>query len=188
MTQLSDPEFQEWLNAVERKERIPSSLSADDVADLQFAQYLFEHRAVAPPVLRGKSRSKRIVAALTQQQWGWRLATVALLVLLLLVAFGDSSGTARAQIFKALGLDDDQLWVATLPVIFEGERYDPEAFNWLFQERLQEETLILVPDKDEDGYPILFAFQTPEEARLFLEETRNRLPRSPGVERSSDGQ
>ena len=36
MTQLSDPEFQEWLNAVERKERIPSSLPADDVADLQF--------------------------------------------------------------------------------------------------------------------------------------------------------
>lgn len=188
MTQLSDPEFQEWLNAVERREHIPSSLPPDDVADLQFAQYLFEHRAVAPPVLRGKFRSKGMVKALTQQQWGWRLATVALLVLLLLVAFSGSSGTARAQLFKALGLEDDQLWVATLPVIFEGKRYDPEAFNRLVQERLQEETLILVPDEDEDGYPILFAFRTPEEARLFLEETRNRLPRSPGVERSSDGQ
>lgn len=173
MKQLPDDEFDKWLNAIEHGEEIPPTLAPDDAADLRFARRLFGLRAAAPqPVFPDLARSQQ---RLTGQR-AWRLAAAALFVLLMLAAAISSSGSARAQILKSLGVTDDDSWFSPVPVIFEGRRYEGEAFNSLYRAQLQEVDLVLVPDEDEDGNPILYAFRSPEEARQFLIKTRGIPP------------
>lgn len=175
MKQLLDEDFHKWLNAIERGEEFPSTLPPDDAADLRLAQRLFELRTVSsqplfPEVAGFHLRVIRVTGQ--RRQWLWHLAAAALFVILLLAAAISSSGTARAQILKSLGLADDEPWFSPVPVIFEGHYYEAEEFNLLLKEQLQAVDLVLVPDEDENGHPILYAFLTPEEARSFLIETR----------------
>ncbi|MDT8307044.1 MAG: hypothetical protein RRC07_14025 [Anaerolineae bacterium] len=73
---------------------------------------------------------------------------------------------------ELLQLPGDGPWQSPVPVIFEGEWYEPETFNRLLEDQLQGVNLFLVPDEDEVGADILYAFRSAEEAQLFLEETR----------------
>lgn len=171
MKELSDQEFHRLLDAVERKEALPPDLPADDNADLEFAERLFALR----PVLRradypvaGRSRTPR---AALQHGLVWRFAAVVLLALALLAAFAlGRSGTANAEIFGSPGLAEDMAWISPIPVIFEGERYEPAAFQVLYEEELRDVELVLVLDGDENDLPIFRAFRSREDARLFLDE------------------
>lgn len=180
MNQVSDQEFNEWLDAIEKKADMPSSLPEGDAADLKLAQRLFDLRLDPPQAIFHNRRVFQSPLLGRRRQWVGRLVAAATLGILLLAIAISSSGTVRAQILRSLGLNDDVPWVSPVPVMFEGKRYEPEAFDRLVQERLQEVDLVLVPDEDENGQPILYAFRTPEEARLFLEQTRGVPPNIDG--------
>lgn len=61
MSELSDPEFDAWLDVVERGEPLPASLPTEDVADLAMARRLLALRAEPSPRL--KTRVARFAAA-----------------------------------------------------------------------------------------------------------------------------
>jgi hypothetical protein len=76
MNDLSDEQFQAWLDAVERDEGLPADLSAEDAADLSLASRLLALRASPGPSLI--ARVQYIVAASVPESSpagssGWRL-------------------------------------------------------------------------------------------------------------------
>ena len=49
MSELSDLEFDAWLDALERGEKLPDNLPPDDLADLALARRLLIQRTAAGP-------------------------------------------------------------------------------------------------------------------------------------------
>ena len=67
MSGLSDQEFQAWLEAVERGEKVPASLPPDDAADLGLARRLMSIRAVPSPRL--SARIERNLTTRSHEEW-----------------------------------------------------------------------------------------------------------------------
>lgn len=168
MKQVTDQDFDQWLTAVERDKELPATIAPDDAADLRLARSLFSLRSPVPRTVLPVVARSQVYAATQERRRIWRLAGAAVLVVLMLAVAIGSSGDARAQILTSLGLAEEEAWVTPIPVIFEGQRYEPAAFQLLYEEELQEVDLVFVLGSDERRYPILFAFRSPEEARLFL--------------------
>lgn len=91
------------------------------------------------------------------------LAAVALLVL----GFGvlDSLASLGAT-------EDEEPWQSPVPVIFEGTRYEAQAFNELLTTDLSGQELILLPAENREMEPFLYAFRTVDDAMEFIMETR----------------
>lgn len=155
MNDLTDREFAEWLDAIERNEDIPASLPAEDAADLRLAQRLLDHRVVSPPVRLKSARYQRPISN-GRRLWQWQLATLALLGILLL---GVAVVTSRAEV-----------WVTPEIVVFEGERYDLEVFKELVEEEGLKGDMILFLDEDENGQQVFYAFRNLEAAQPFMKE------------------
>ncbi len=143
MNELSDLEFNAWLEAVERNETLPDILPADDAADLALARRLLSLRAAPGPRLMAKI--ERITAtapaaapASTRPQVGtphrWRALAgagiIASLVLVISLAF-TPAGTWAQGMLQRFGVTflpgAMPQWSAGLPEITPTR--SPVAFN-----------------------------------------------------------
>ena len=111
MSELSDREFNAWLEALERAETLPDTLPADDAADLALARRLLSLRTAPSPRLTARVEQitasvPATAAASTRSQEGaprrWRALVgagiVASLVLMISLAFTPAGTWAQGML------------------------------------------------------------------------------------------
>jgi hypothetical protein len=109
MSGLSDQEFNAWLNAVERDEKLPHDLPPEDAADLAFAGHLLALRAAPGPRLVTKVHRIVMPPSLKLRMTGmtgWRwtgVPIIAVLVLALSLAF-TPVGTWAQEMLQRFGV------------------------------------------------------------------------------------
>jgi hypothetical protein len=129
MSELSDLEFDAWLNAMERGEELPDTLPSEDLADLFLARRLLAYRGTPDPRLVAKIEAITAAPAPTRPQpiggsRRWRTlggaAIIASLALVLSLTF-TPAGTWAQGMLQRFGVTflpgTSPQWSAGLPEI-----------------------------------------------------------------------